>query len=161
MVTGVVIPHELEVSAFEHQFSSLVTYQAAVGGYLEAVTIKAPALSLLFNEEGKVHHLRVNVRATCLWWLYMPSARGTDYLVGDVVVVGADSEHDASDVPAELVTLFTTEQRHKLEALTAVAPNTWIAAHEHYDDFYEASLAALSLLQAEPLVLDVRVRPVD
>jgi hypothetical protein len=43
-------------------------------------------LTIYANEEGKVHNLPVNRRATCMWWLLSPTVRGSDVLVGDVVI---------------------------------------------------------------------------
>ena len=89
MVTGIVIPHETRLEIFTNEFSDLASYQAAVGGYIEPVTIERPRMTIFANEEGKVRQLPVNRHATCLWWLLSPGIRGHDILVGDVALVGS------------------------------------------------------------------------
>ena len=68
MVIGIVIPHEIRVAFFAHQFGALEDYQAAVGGYVEPVYLADARLTIYVNEEGKVRQLpvSVNVRAVRL-----------------------------------------------------------------------------------------------
>jgi hypothetical protein len=91
MVFGIVIPHETRLEVFVKTFTDLASYRAAVGGYIEPISIQRPRMTLFANEEGKVRNLPVNRRATCLWWLLCPEARGVEILVGDVALVGSRS----------------------------------------------------------------------
>lgn len=65
----------------------LETFKAAVGGWLEAVSLPRGA-HLYCDEEGKVRNRPVNRAATEMWWRAVPEAAGNDHLVGDVIVLG-------------------------------------------------------------------------
>lgn len=61
--------------------NTLRTFQGLVGGYIEAVTV-CDGLVLIVNEEGKLQGLEPNV-----------FFRG-DWLVGTVVAVGVNKDHE-------------------------------------------------------------------
>ena len=61
---------------------TLEELQAAVGGYIEVHHIHDGSLLLVINEEGKLHRLPVNDRATELY------DNPNDVVVGDVLVCG-------------------------------------------------------------------------
>lgn len=74
----------------------LATWQEAVGGYIESVTVHPggakdfpirDGVRLFINEEGKLNGLPFNRRATLLAYAGK-GIRGNDVLVGDVAVYG-------------------------------------------------------------------------
>jgi hypothetical protein len=81
--------------------SLLPDLQKAVGGYIEQVPgfhcylvegVPMPCVALC-NEEGKLHNLPLNEKATRLW---RQQWRTTDVLVGDVVVLYGDDKFMAA-----------------------------------------------------------------
>lgn len=60
---------------------------AIVGGFIEAVGARIIGASMYVNEEGKIHSLRRNDRATIIAHLSQ-SIRSTDYIAGDAVLLG-------------------------------------------------------------------------
>lgn len=87
---------------------TLAHLQAVVGGYIEAVTVtrvltdtglRSAPCTVFVNEEGKLHNLPFNARATdlCAVSIAPPPA---DYIAGDVAVLGPpDARGDETDVP--------------------------------------------------------------
>lgn len=94
----------------------LKTLQGLVGGWLEAVygahdETGAPQVTILCNEEGKIHNLPLNRKATALWYAIDPLARGRDTLRGTVVVIGgADQNGNMMDIPAEVADMLIEGQ---------------------------------------------------
>ena len=64
---------------------TLEELQAFVGGFIQIVNLAANKL-LVVNEEGKLHNLPVNEKATALA-LSCNAIFPTDYIVGDAVVI--------------------------------------------------------------------------
>ena len=158
MVTGIVIPHETRLEVFAHEFSDLTSYQAAVGGYIEPITIQRPRMTLFANEEGKVRNLPVNRRATCLWWLLSPEARGNDILVGDVALVGSRAgSGSTTDLPADFLDLLLAVQSFKIEVRTVSEPKEWHGNQARFDTFFEAAIYGINLAERWTQVRDIRV----
>ncbi len=158
MVTGIVIPHETRLEVFTQEFTDLTSYQAAVGGYIEPITIQHPPMTLFANEEGKVRNLPVNRSATCLWWLLSPEARGNDILVGNVVLVGTCAASGSTiDVPAEFLYLLMSAQSLKVEVRTISEPTEWCGNEARFDTFFEAAFYGIDLAKRWTRVCDIRV----
>lgn len=66
-----------------------------VGGWLEGLTLETGVM-LMFNEEGKLQGLPFNQRATDL---VAGRLRSDDFISGNAVVIGFDSEGDTVDLP--------------------------------------------------------------
>jgi hypothetical protein len=157
MVTGIFIPHETTVSIFEHDFGGLSDYQAAVGGHIEPVYLQQAHLTIFANEEGKVYKLPVNRRATCLWWLLSPTVRGLDILVGDIVLIGSQrGRGSTTDVPQAFMQLLMETRNYKIEVQTVEDP-AWYGNENSFDNYFEAAIYALNLLERWPAATDVRV----
>lgn len=158
MVTGIVIPHETRLEVFAHEFSDLASYQAAVGGYIEPISIQLPRMTVFANEEGKVQNLPVNRRATCLWWLLSPAARGSDILVGDIALVGSrGGPGSTTDLPTDFLSLLLGTQSYKVEVRTATEPTGWYGNQARFDTFFEAAIYGINLAERWTQVCDVRV----
>lgn len=69
--------------------NELLTLQMAVGGLIEAKTLES-GYTLFMNEEGKLHNLPINERATEIWLANFPNF--PDVIVGDVVIAGGTDE---------------------------------------------------------------------
>jgi hypothetical protein len=87
MVRGIVIPAVNSHSLENCELDGLQQYQEAVGGYIEPITIAEPDLVIYVNEDGKSRRMDLNQRATVLWWLLAPYARGQDLIVAEALVV--------------------------------------------------------------------------
>lgn len=161
MVTGIVIPHETRLSLQKVEFQNLTDYQTAVGGYIETVKMDGHPLVIVTNEDGKVKHLPVNRRATCLWWLLNPSGLGGDFLVGDVAILGEKRRGRMSDVPAKLTTLLLETTRYEVHVCLSKQFNNWVPIGKVYVDFFDASVRALRLMEVWNPLEEVRVVAVD
>lgn len=98
MVQGIVIPAIDSMPLAVREFAGLKDYQEAVGGWIEAVDIPDLGITIYVNEEGLVHHLPFNSRATFLWWYHWPASRNVAMLVGEAVIVGMP-DHDGETCP--------------------------------------------------------------
>ena len=158
MVTGIVIPHETRLEIFTNEFSDLASYQAAVGGYIEPVYLEQVHLTIFANEEGKVQQLPINRRATYLWWLHSPSVRGHDILVGDVALIGSrGGAGSTTSLPADFIELLLKTASYKIEVRTADEPKSWYSNQREFDNYFEATIYALNLLERWSQVRDIRV----
>ncbi|MCB8045015.1 DUF3846 domain-containing protein [Microbacterium oxydans] len=59
MVQGIVIPADAESPLWRRDFARLEDYQAAVGGWIEAVDLLDFGVTIYVNEEGRLRHLAV------------------------------------------------------------------------------------------------------
>jgi hypothetical protein len=89
------------------EFKSETSYAAlsiAVGGYIERVRLLAHNIEMYLNEEGKIHRLPINEKATALW---VASYGETDVICGDVVLIGlVDPEGENESLTDEQVKTF-------------------------------------------------------
>jgi hypothetical protein len=161
MVTGIVIPHETRLSLQKVEFENLTDYQTAVGGYIETVHLEDHPLVIVADEDGKVKNLPVNRRATCLWWLLNPDGLGGDFLVGDVVILGAQERGDITDVPTKLTELLLDTHEYQVQVCLSRQFNNWVPIGHTYDDFFEATISALSLMEVWEPPNDVKVVAVE
>lgn len=66
---------------------SLEELQAAVGGYIELVNLVC-GCKMFVNEEGKIHGLPPNSRASWQFWTSHPASFDAgDYICGDAIIV--------------------------------------------------------------------------
>ena len=107
--TAITIPADPELPVtLTNVEDSLKTFQAAVGGLIEAAPIEREDCSLFVNEEGKIYGLPFNPRGDALWHELLPGAWDRpDWMVGDAVLTGFDPDTgDNADVPADLMVRF-------------------------------------------------------
>ena len=90
--------------------NTLEALQAAVGGYIEIVTL-GDGLAAIVNEEGKINDLPFNRG------LYAGGMDPVDYLYGNILFVGTDGEDFRSLTPAELDAL-THDHRASTSGVT-------------------------------------------
>lgn len=158
MPWGIVIPADEEAPLEFRLFGQITEYQEVVEGWFQCIDIENPAASFFVNEEGKVHNLPLNRRATLMWWAHMPAARNVDAFMGNVIVMGIpDDEGDTQDVPSELVTLLMKTEIYKYEVETVERPGKWYGNQTTFDNYFNACNAALGLLDRWTLATDVRV----
>jgi hypothetical protein len=147
MVKGLHVPADSAKSISEQEFNRLEDYQAGVGGYIEHVDIPLLKITLVVSEEGRLRGLDFNSRATFLWWYHVIEARQQAMLVGDVVIVGwPDRSGEATNVPDELVALFT---RGGLFAIEIQRPPgaEWVDRGPVYEDYFEALVWGMVLAE--------------
>lgn len=152
MVRGIVIPAVPFLPVEERDFSGLQDYQDAVGGFIEPVTVVESALTLYVNEEGKVRKMSLNERATALWWLLAPQARGHDLIVGDAVLLP-----DQLDAGAELFDLLLRTDGFYVEVQVTEAVGQWLRGGDEFPSWFEAAKFALVLEQKFDFIEAVRV----
>ena len=118
MVTTLLIPADEDQPLEIVDMSSLADYQKAVGGYIEAIGARPPAVTFIVNEEGKLRGLPVNTRATALWWYLDERFVNADSLRGDVILAGPpDRAGKSQRVPQDLaVSLVRANFRVELQA---------------------------------------------
>lgn len=161
MVSGLVIPADAEAPLEPREFTSLEDYQAAVGGWIEAVDLPGFGVTIYVNEEGLLRQLPFNSRASFLWWYHVPEARQKAMLVGDAVLVGLPDRHgDTTDLPASVGELLLAVRRYRVEVRTFGDPN-WYRNQASYPDYWEAIVWGMVLLERWTAAEDVRVVPVD
>jgi hypothetical protein len=161
MVTGIVIPHETNMAIQKVEFQNLTDYQEAVGGYIETVRLKGHPLVVVANEEGKLRRLPVNRRATCLWWLLNPAGLGGEMLVGDAAILGPIERGNMTDAPERLVTPLLETKEYQVQVLLSEQFDTWVPIGEAVDDFFEATIRALRLMETWSPPANVRVVAVE
>ncbi|MBZ4488089.1 DUF3846 domain-containing protein [Microbacterium sp. cx-55] len=103
MVRGILIPAAEQRDPELRSFAMLEDYQAAVGGWIEAVDVPGLGVTMYVNEMGLIRGLPFNRRATFLWWYHLPSVRNQARLAGDAILVGwPDPEGNNTDAPREV-----------------------------------------------------------
>lgn len=158
MPWGIVIRADEEAPLEFRLFGQYTEYQEAVGGYFQSVDIDTVEASFFVNEEGKIHNLPMNRRATLALWLYNTAFRGADVLCGDVVLIGQpDDEGETLDVPDALVTLLMKTEIYKYEVETVERADKWYGNQSTFNNYFEACNAALGLLERWTLANNVRV----
>ena len=161
MVTGVIIPADIDSAPYAQQFQGLRDYQTAVDGLIEAIDLDDPPMSLFANEEAKLIGLPINKRATALWWLHVPAVYGFDVIAGDVVLVGPPDTHgDTQSAPDAFAQLFLQPGRFRVEVQTLGEPDTWSANERQFDDYLAAAMYAIDLRHRWSEVTVVRVATV-
>ena len=90
MITAIVIPADFNtnISRVELEPTMVEGYQSLVGGWLERVELHHPEASMYLNEEGKIHNLELNRRASALLWVHNPTYAGRDVIAGDAFIGG-------------------------------------------------------------------------
>lgn len=104
-LTYMLIPARLGIASSVSQCSFADGYETmrkAVGGYIERVSLELA--DMYINENGKVHNLPANVRATWIAW-HEQSIAPDDFIVGDAILFGkADKYGNETSITPELRT---------------------------------------------------------
>jgi hypothetical protein len=104
-LTYMIIPARLGVASSVSQCSFAEGYntmRTTVGGYIERVSLELA--DMYINEDGKMHNLPANVRATWLAW-HEQSIAPNDFIVGDAILFGkADEYGNETSITPELRT---------------------------------------------------------
>lgn len=161
MVQVIVIAADAESPLEQRDFARLEDYQAAVGGWIEAVDLLDFGVTIYVNEEGLLRHLPFNSRASFLWWYHVPEARQKAMLVGDAVLVGlAGRDGISTDVPREVQSRLLTPARYRVE-LWLVGNSEWSRNPATFPDYWEAMVWGMAFLERIPGAVGVRVLPVE
>lgn len=154
MVRGIVIPAVPFLPLEVREFCGLTDYQDAVGGFIEPVYLSDQQLTIYINEDGKALPKPLNERATALWWLLVPAARGRDVIVGEAVLTPEES-----DRPSPLLDQLLSEACFRVEIQLREAPDDWVQGPRDFENWFEAAKFALLLDQKFGFVAAVRVAP--
>ena len=142
MITGILIPQNEALPLEARQLDGLTDYQTAVGGWVEAIHIEKPSMTLFVNEEGKVRGLPRNSRATALWWLLSPSVRRMDMIVGEAVLIGSSRGRDTtSDLPSTFHSLLMETAKYQVEVTNE--RGRWQRDDREFDSYFEAAIFAM------------------
>lgn len=152
-VTALIIP-AMRPPHTVHIAPDLATLQRLVGGPLEAVS--GDGWHAYLNQEGKFDGLPLNVVATALLFLGVATGQQlgitTDWVAGDVLVLGDDPDGDEGDAPADLIQRLRAEDIAPMQLLAAIPYLTFRPADaviliglagRHIDSFWMTSLAGL------------------
>lgn len=143
MVKGLVVPAADAQPITVGEFGDFTDYQRAVGGLMEHIDIQLLNITVCVNEEGLLRQLPFNSRATFLWWYHVPEARQRAILVGDAVLVGwPDLDGAATDVPDEILLLFTQEGTFHVQ-LQWDAAGRWVDYGFDFETYFEALVWAM------------------
>jgi hypothetical protein len=160
MVRGIVIPADAGKDLEEREFAELEDYQAAVGGWIEAVDLLDLGVTIYVNDEGRLNGLPFNSRVSFLWWYHAPEARQSAMLLGDAVLVGMpDRRGNATDLPDAARGLLLSPIAYRVEVRTIGDPK-WHSNQATFSDYWEAIIWAMVLLERWTLARDVRIVPV-
>lgn len=140
MARGIVIPAVTFRPLEERSFAGLSDYQAAVGGYIEPVSIAEPELTLYVNEDGRSRRMSFNERATAMWWLLAPEVRGRDALVGDVVVLA-----EGTGAAEKFLELLRSTGDFHVEVQVPGSMGEWVQGTDVFPSWFEAAMFALML----------------
>ncbi|MDL9980081.1 DUF3846 domain-containing protein [Microbacterium sp. ASV49] len=161
MVHGIVIPAAAEEPLKPRQLARLEDYQAAVGGWIEAVDVPTLGVTIYVNEEGLLRQLPFNSRVSFLWWHHVPGARQKAMLVGDAVLVGLpDRNGDSTDVPKEVIDTLMHPGHWRVEVRVA-DDSKWYRNQVTYRDYFDALVWAMVTLERWTMAQEVRVVAVD
>lgn len=161
MVKGLVIPADPELPIEVREFNKLEDYQAAVGGWIEAVDVPPLGITTYVNESGLLLRLPFNARATFLWWYELPHVRHHARLVGNAVMVGLpDLDGDSTDIPESTLALLSGKVQYAVMTQVGNSP-FWLTDPFFYDDFFEAVVWAMMLFERVTDVRNVRVVTLD
>jgi len=139
--------------------SHLPEYQRIIGGLIEHVALETPPAAMYVNEEGKIHGLPLNRRATLLLWMHNPAFRYADIVVGDALLTGpADGHGYDTNVPDELVQTLFAARRFRAE-VQVHGESGWHGNARRFDNWASAYSYVLDLGRRWTSVEDVRVVP--
>jgi hypothetical protein len=160
MPQGIVIPVDMDAPLQLREFTRLEDYQAAVGGYIEPIDLAELNSTLYLNEEGKPRGLTFNPRATFFWWFWQPTARNTDMLYGDAVLIGIpDEDGETTAVPTALSQVLLHDGKFKVMVKTFGDPK-WYTNQLEIDDYFEAAVWGMMLLERWANAEKVRISPI-
>lgn len=160
-ITGLLIPadSDADITSVTLERGDLRYMQQAVGGLIEFADFDDGA-SLVFNEEGKLHQLPINPRATMLLWLGNKAFVGADLVVGDCLLLGRpDRRGETTGAPEHYVKLLTTARVFEVQ-VRASKSGEWLPAGMRFNFWDMAYGYAIALFMENPKPVEVRVVPV-
>jgi hypothetical protein len=160
-INTVVIPAAEEEPLRRSQLgaSNLKEYQQLVGGLIQPVALEQPVMQLYCNEEGKLHDLPINRRATLLLWAHNPAFREQDLIVGDAFLVGQlDQRGLDTNVPDEFVSLLFEGSSLRVD-IQQQGEQEWRQGRLRFDNWIEAYSYALTVTHGWSQPPNLRVVP--
>jgi hypothetical protein len=160
-INSIVIPAMDEEPLRQSQLAvaNLDDYQKVVGGIVQAIDLERPPMRLYCNEEGKLHELPLNRRATVLLWGHNQSFRFRDQIVGDAFLVGPMGQRGLdANVPDEFVQFLFEAKTLQVDVLLEGNPD-WQPSEVKFDNWLEAYAYALSMTHNWREAQDFRIVP--
>lgn len=161
VINSIVIPADRAQPLAQSELiaASLDDYQQLVGGLIQKVPLEQPPASMYLNEEGKLHSLPINNRATMLLWMHNRAFRYEDIIVGDAFLVGrADKRGVDTNVPDEYVERLFEARQFRVE-VQARGDSGWHQDGAYLDQWTSAYAYALAVVEQRDQVADVRIVP--
>lgn len=160
VIKGIYLPcdESAAVEVVEVDQSDYRAIQKYTSGLFGALDAFRPNCSIFYADEGKIHNLPLNRRASLFLWVHRTEFRGHDALLGDVLVLGpADEETGAThSVPDELIELLFNTNEYKYEVKT-INEKGWHGNGRRYDNWVDAYNDGLALASRWTLVEHVKV----
>lgn len=100
---------KVDGSVAETTFEGLKDLQKMVDGYIEAISLGSHVAYV--NEEGKLRNMPINRRATKIVIDMMGTRNFSDYIVGNMVIVGEYENGLETDVSESLVQSILNDER--------------------------------------------------
>jgi hypothetical protein len=161
MVAGILVPSDTTAPLELRRFDGLVDYQAAVGGWVEGITIPSLGITVYVNEEGLPKHLPFNARASFLWGHHVPEARLNAVVVGDAVIVGRPNEAgEDTDVPERVRKLLLTQTTFRV-AVRKKGSQRWLGNQLKFPDYWGAITWTMLLRDDWTRLKEIHVLPVS
>lgn len=138
MVRSILIPNDGGGDVRLQELAALGDFQEAVDGFLEPVEIPALGLTVWTNEAALRQRAGVNSRATALWWYFCADASDRRFILGDVVLTGANDAEDGADAPEHVVYGLLTPH----EFVIQVSPrdnDEWFDTQARFDNIFDAA----------------------
>ena len=159
VTAGILVPSDTAASLELRKFDGLADYQAAVGGWVEAVTIPSLGITIYVNEEGLPKHLPFNARATFLWAHHVPEVRLNAMVVGDAVIVGLPNEAgEDTDVPERVRELLLSQTTFRV-AVRKKGSQKWLGNQLKFPDYWGAIAWTMLLRDDWPRLKEIHVLP--
>jgi hypothetical protein len=159
MPRGLFVPAISSGQIEVRSYRGLGDYQAAVGGWIEAVDLPLLGITMYVNENGLGEGLEFNARASFLWWLQRPSRGNLHRLLGDIAIVGFPDERGYdSDVPDATMEFMTRPKPH---VVVMQVEGQWFRGRNVNRDYWEAALWAVVKRSRDGAIEEVDVVPVE
>lgn len=138
MVTSIVIPHDGGGNIRLRELAGIGEFQKAVDGFLEPIEIPALGITAWTNEAALRSRAGVNSRATALWWYFCADTSDRRFILGDVVLTGADDAQDGADAPEHIVYGLLNPHEFVIQ-VSPLGNDEWWDTQGRFDNIFDAA----------------------
>lgn len=159
MSRAIIIPASQDEMITVADLIDITQYQDVVGGYVEPIPFDDEGNTLFVNEEGKLRHLQLNVRASLLWHVSIAPNAMHEVLCGDVALVGPhDQDGKILDLAGSLIDLLLATPLYAVE-FHPKRDGAWTRIGPTFDDYFVASMWGLSNVMGTEVISGLRITP--